>query len=90
MHLTDHVDFLNKAYEKNIFLLSGRKNPRVGGVIWAQANYEEEILQFLKEDPFYKNDFANYKVTEIIPTKYNSHIGNIIASMALDNNSRQK
>ena len=32
-HLEKHIDFLNQYYTKGLFIASGRKNPRTGGII---------------------------------------------------------
>ena len=69
-YISDHLVFLNKYYALNKFIFSGRKNPRVGGVILAYHVTKEEIEEIIKEDPFYKNQIANYEITEVIPTKY--------------------
>ena len=31
--IDEHFDFLNKYYEKGLFVVSGRKEPRTGGII---------------------------------------------------------
>jgi len=65
-----HIQFLEKYYAENIFIFSGRKNPRTGGVILVR-NIDKVILQeIIKEDPFCQNDIADYEITEVIPTKY--------------------
>lgn len=66
--LESHTLFLKKYYASGNFLLSGRKNPRTGGVILANAANLEEIQQILTEDPFNRNGVARYAITEILPT----------------------
>ena len=68
-HLEDHVAYLNTQYEKGHFLMSGKKVPRTGGVILAQANDKEEVMRIVERDPFYANQLADYGVTEFIPSK---------------------
>ena len=51
--LDQHRSFLNKYYENGIFLASGPKNPRAGGIIIAVAN-REAINTIILEDPFYQ------------------------------------
>lgn len=66
-YLDDHKLFLNKNYQAKNFLASGAKVPRVGGIILSNqslANLEELI----KQDPFYKNDIANYRLIEFNPS----------------------
>ncbi len=35
--LEKHIDFLNQYYTKGLFIASGRKNPRTGGIILMRA-----------------------------------------------------
>ncbi|HEY0742767.1 MAG TPA: YciI family protein [Chryseosolibacter sp.] len=68
-HMTAHVRFLKKYYDKNIFLASGRKVPRTGGIILALANSKEEIEKIIEEDPFYTHKLAEFKVTEFLTSQ---------------------
>ncbi len=36
-----------------MFITSGRRKPRAGGVILANVNSEEEVGDIIKQDPFY-------------------------------------
>lgn len=67
--LADHIVFLDKYYSQGVFLASGRKEPRTGGVILAVAESREQLVAILAEDPFYKHGLAEYDITEFIPTK---------------------
>ena len=69
-YISEHIEFLDKFYNRGNFLASGRKVPRTGGIILATANSKEELNAILAEDPFYKANLANYEVTEFIPSKY--------------------
>lgn len=69
-HLQDHIRYLDRYYEKGLFLCSGRKNPRTGGVILCNAKDMGELREIIKEDPFHINSIADYEVTEFCPTKY--------------------
>ncbi|MGG4521179.1 YciI family protein [Aneurinibacillus migulanus] len=72
-YLEEHVTFLNKYYEKSKFIFSGRRKPRIGGVILANVNTEEEIQTIIKEDPFFINKIAEYELIEFTPTKYDEN-----------------
>ncbi len=65
-HLADHVEFLRKQYERGVFIASGRKVPRTGGVILAHSVSREELNRILEEDPFKKGRVAEYEVTEFV------------------------
>jgi uncharacterized protein YciI len=63
-HMTEHVKFLNKYYKQNVFIASGRKVPRTGGIILALANSKDEVETIFKEDPFYIHKLAEFSVIE--------------------------
>lgn len=67
-HLEEHVEFLKCQYEKGIFIASGRKVPRTGGIILVRNLSLEELESVLEEDPFKRNGVARYEVTTFIPT----------------------
>ena len=68
-HLAAHIEYLEHQYEAGNFLISGRKNPRIGGVIIAIANSVKELQVILATDPFKINNLADYEITEFIPSK---------------------
>lgn len=65
-HMTEHVKFLNTYYKKNVFLTSGRKVPRTGGIILAQAQSKSELEQIMADDPFCKHGLAEITITEFL------------------------
>ncbi|CAK2624605.1 GTP cyclohydrolase [Vibrio crassostreae] len=67
--IPEHVDFLNKQYELGHLQLSGRKNPRTGGVILSTLSNREQLDMILTEDPFHRENIAKYEVIEMFPTK---------------------
>ena len=68
-HLDAHINYLNKYYESGVFLASGRKVPRNGGVILAKAEDIKQLELILMDDPFHIYNLAKYELTEFIPTK---------------------
>ncbi|AZA84996.1 GTP cyclohydrolase [Chryseobacterium lactis] len=72
-HLPEHNVFLQKYYDSGKFIASGRKEPRSGGIIIANAQSKNEIEQIISEDPFYTHQIADYEITEFIPSKYNDN-----------------
>ncbi|MCX4748394.1 YciI family protein [Kitasatospora sp. NBC_01287] len=64
-----HVEWLDQNYAAGVFLASGRRVPRTGGVILAQAASPEALAAVLAEDPFNKAGVAEYQVVEFLPTK---------------------
>jgi uncharacterized protein YciI len=74
--LAGHMDVLERGYAGGMFLLSGRKNPRTGGVILAQAETREELDALFATDPF--NEVAKFEITEFNATKSASHLAHLI------------
>src|SRR6187431_1292816 len=68
-HMADHVKFLNKYYKQNVFVASGRKVPRTGGIILALADSREAVDAIIKEDPFYIHKLAEFNVTEFLTSQ---------------------
>ena len=59
-----HVAFLDRHYSRGEFLVSGRQEPRTGGVILARGKNREAIEQMMKDDPFVKRGLAEVEVVE--------------------------
>lgn len=68
-HPDAHIDYLNRQYEKGNFHASGRKVLRTGGIILSKLTDKNELLRILDEDPFKKNQLADYELTEWVPNK---------------------
>lgn len=73
-HLSAHVEFLKSHYAKGVFLASGRKNPRTGGVILALAANKAEMEAIIACDPFYIHGVAQYEITEFIASMTSPHV----------------
>ena len=63
-HMTAHVKFLKKYYAAGNFVVSGRKNPRDGGIILAVGDSREAIEEIIREDPFVKQKLAEFRIIE--------------------------
>jgi uncharacterized protein YciI len=68
-HMTEHVKYLRKYYQQNVFVASGRKVPRTGGIILALAKSKEEVQAIIEEDPFYILKLAEFSVTEFLTSQ---------------------
>jgi uncharacterized protein YciI len=68
-HMGDHMKFLNKYYKEDVFVASGRKVPRTGGIILAMGKTKEEVEDIIKEDPFYIHKLAEFTVTEFLASQ---------------------
>ncbi|MGE5626590.1 MAG: YciI family protein [Solirubrobacterales bacterium] len=70
LELEEHIKYLDKYYSMGKFICSGRKNPRIGGVIICNSESLEEAEDIIREDPFYIKKVAKYDLIEFYPTKY--------------------
>lgn len=69
-YLNAHIVFLEKFYAKNIFLASGRRDNRVGGVIIVLSSDLQEVKEIMALDPFYKYEIADYSFMRFEPSRY--------------------
>lgn len=67
--LQEHILYLDDCYQKKLFICSGRKVPRTGGIILCNCTTREEAEQIMKDDPFYRENIAQYEIIEFIPSK---------------------
>lgn len=77
-HMADHVKFLRKYYKQNVFVASGRKVPRTGGIILALANAQEEIEHIISEDPFFIHKLAEFTITEFLTSQYHPDLKRLL------------
>jgi uncharacterized protein YciI len=66
--VAEHKQFLEHHYQTGQFLLSGRKEPRTGGVILLQANEKNEVEEIVRRDPFHREGIADYDIIEFLPS----------------------
>lgn len=67
--IPEHIEFLNRQYDQGHFQLSGRKEPRTGGVILVTVKSLDLLNAILEQDPFHREKLARYDITEMIPSK---------------------
>lgn len=66
-YLSEHREYLKSFYTNNNLLMSGAKSPRVGGVIVANFDCKDKVYSMIENDPFYKNNIADFEVIEFSP-----------------------
>ncbi len=64
-----HRSFLDRGYEKGLFIASGPNSSRNGGVILASGDLDE-IKTLLQEDPFITEKVASYSYHSFDPVKH--------------------
>jgi uncharacterized protein YciI len=79
LHMNEHVKFLRKYYKQNVFVASGRKVPRTGGIILVLAKSKEEVEQIIEEDPFYIHKLAEFSITEFLTSQYHPALKDLLS-----------
>ncbi|MEU2546129.1 YciI family protein [Streptomyces roseolus] len=64
-----HIAWLDEQYAAGVFLASGRKNPRDGGVILAAGVDRAAIERIAAADPFSSEGVCAYRITEFYASK---------------------
>ncbi len=77
-HMKAHVAYLNKYYKAKNFIVSGRKIPREGGIIIANASTKKEIEKIIKQDPFYKHKLADFRIIEFNTSQKADNIDELV------------
>lgn len=77
-HMAAHVKYLKKYYKKNIFVASGRKVPRSGGIILALADSEEQVREIISEDPFYKLELAEFNIINFLTSQFHPDLKDLL------------
>jgi uncharacterized protein YciI len=62
--MNEHVAWLKKNYASGLFIASGRRVPRTGGVILARTADLEAVRAAVLEDPFVSHDAATFEIIE--------------------------
>lgn len=62
--MRDHVAFLEECYRAGVFLASGRRVPRSGGVILAVAPSRADLETVMSHDPFVREGLARFEIVE--------------------------
>ena len=78
-HMAAHVKYLRKYYKKNLFIASGRKVPRTGGIILSTAKTRKELDKIIHEDPFFKLRLAEFSITEFLTSQYHPELTGLLS-----------
>ncbi|MGN6837879.1 YciI family protein [Neisseria sp. P0022.S010] len=80
-YLSEHIAYLERYYQAGVFVMSGRKQQRTGGVILMKASGREQVEKLIAEDPFHREGVAKYKSTDFIPTKVVEGLANYLETL---------
>ncbi|MER7851821.1 YciI family protein [Streptomyces bacillaris] len=67
--MREHIAWLDESYAAGVFVASGRKNPRDGGVILAVGTDRARIEEIAAADPFAVHGVCSYLITEFTATR---------------------
>jgi uncharacterized protein YciI len=67
--IPEHIRFLDEQYAAGLFVASGRRVPRTGGVILIAGDDREHVQSVLALDPFQREGVASYELIEFTPTR---------------------
>ena len=73
-----HLEFLDRYYERGIFVVSGRQIPLTGGVIIAKNTIRLELENIMDQDPFMVENLATYDIYEFTPNKFSDSFKEIL------------
>jgi len=67
--MREHVRFLQEQYDAGVFVASGRRVPRTGGVILASGTDKASLEAIMARDPFVREGAARFEVIEFTPSQ---------------------
>ncbi len=86
--LPGHADWLTEQYEHGHFLASGRRDPRIGGVIITRPMVRGKLDAILATGPFSIKHMAVYEVIEFSPTRTAPELRAVNEAVALRRSSK--
>lgn len=83
-HLEAHAAWLDEHYRTGLFLLSGRRVPRTGGVILCRATDRSLVEELVRTDPFHLHGAARHEIVEFAPTLWNQELEDLLGPRPSD------
>ncbi|MGZ3753013.1 MAG: YciI family protein [Mucilaginibacter sp.] len=77
-YIDGHVAYLKKYIDNDTFIVTGRKSPRTGGILIANAGSKEEIEKIITEDPFYQHKVAVMTITEFSHARHSQVLDGLL------------
>lgn len=78
--IEDHMAWVERGYADGVFLTSGRKDPRTGGIIIATGATPEEIEKRASDDPFVVNGAAKTTITRFLASRFSDGFQALVAN----------
>ena len=57
-----HSEWVQRQYEAGRFLVTGRRDPPIGGIVVARASSEQELREILTTEPYQQKGLAEYEI----------------------------
>lgn len=67
--IPEHYEYVDRHIEDGTFLLTGRRVPRTGGVILANAADRATVERLTAEDPLLRSGAVRYEIIEFVTTR---------------------
>lgn len=77
-YLQAHREFLDYYYKQGLFLVSGPKKPRTGGILIALTKDRAFLESILQKDPYYLAEIADHELIEFTPIMHRDELKDII------------
>jgi uncharacterized protein YciI len=62
--MKEHMAFLKRGYAAGVFVVSGRKIPREGGVLLALGSDRAKMEELMAHDPFVAQGLADVRIIQ--------------------------
>ena len=72
--MKEHMAYTSKAMESGLILISGLKEDMSGGIFFMKSESQEQIEDYLSNEPFKKYNIQEYKVTSFQPHYVNEDL----------------
>ena len=79
-HLEAHAAWLEEQYRSGLFLASGRRVPRTGGVILCRAPDRAFVEALVRTDPFHLHGVARHEVVEFVPGRWSRVLDGLLGT----------
>jgi uncharacterized protein YciI len=80
--MKEHIAFLERGYAAGIFVVSGRKIPRDGGVLLALGNDRAKMEELMAHDPFVAQGLADVRIVQFRASQRASNVDALLIGEA--------
>ena len=73
-YLDGHRAWLKQGFDTGMFLLAGSLKPGIGGGVLAVADSQEEVFDFVNQDPFVVANVVTAEILEMEPARADNRL----------------